>query len=261
MTEMMLSFDFDCPNKLRFDLSQVTGLVPTSMISLVDDWFMSAHESHESSESMIDSEVAETANMDAFDSVDRLKRDSVSPTVSSTKKVGHKRGRDDMDDSENSRNHYHTGYGHEGGPPARKMKNVNGLAVKLYKNTGVMSMNPARLAEKFHRQRVKNNLIALNNANVQILPETKKVQAQAKVSTQAEIAKENALAKERLNANKKNERKRAEIAAQVQKVSKPRVKKTHSVMAVRKWEAKSGKQYALLSGPEREIANEEISDI
>lgn len=255
MTEV-LSFNFDCP-KLRFDLSQVTGMALPASVSEVNSWFKVAHQSHESSESInVDSEENETydATEDVIDDMDRLRGASGSPTLSSSKSGTRKRGRD-ATESRCSIS--------DDDPPARKMKNVNGLAVKpYYQRSDVISMNPARLAEKFHRQRVKNNLTAINNANVQVLPETKKVQANAKVSTQAEIAKENAQAKQRLNAEKEKKRKEAEAAAQIQKanrIPKHKVKKTHSVMAVRKWEAKSGKQYALLSGPERDVANQEIS--
>lgn len=258
MTEI-LSFDFDCP-KLRFDLSQVVGstALPAS-VGEVDGWFMVAHRIHESNESVHgdgEENEAESSSEDAVDGMDRLKGASVSPTLSSSKKGGRKRVREEAED--------HEGMG-EDDPPARKMKNVDGLAAKpYYQRSGVISMNPAKLAEKFHKQRVKNNLTAMNNANVQVLPETKKVQASAKVSTQAEIARENAEAKQRLNADKEMKRKKADAAAQMQKanrISKQKVKKTHSVMAVRKWEAKSGKQYALLSGPAREVANQEISQM
>ena len=51
---------------------------------------------------------------------------------------------------------------------------------------------------------------------------------------------------------KKKKRKEAETAAQIQKANRiPTQGKEAPVMAVRKWEAKSGKQYALFSGPER----------
>ena len=63
MTEV-LSFDFDCPNKLRFDLSMVTGLVPTPRVSHVDDWFKVAHRSHESIESIVNVEETEVTYED-----------------------------------------------------------------------------------------------------------------------------------------------------------------------------------------------------
>lgn len=52
--------------------------------------------------------------------------------------------------------------------------------------------------------------------------------------------------------------KRAEVK-QIERSKARKSNKTHSVMAVRKWEMKTGKQYALLSSAEREAANAEIS--
>jgi hypothetical protein len=259
----VVSFDFDVPSKVHMDLTHMVGRVMLSSASSttaeVDKWFKVAHSLHDPNgvaDNTNDSPERNWGN-GSVDEVERLKSNSFSPTT--TKSSGRrKRSREEEEEKgANADNDIDL--------PTRKMKNVNGKAAQPYFHTNTM-VNKARLAEKFHQQRVKNNLIAMNNDNTQVLPELKsKVEANAKVQSQAEIAKANASAMQRVVAEKEKKRKEEQAVAALAKINHEKSKKhrvkSHSVMKVRKWEMKTGKQYATLGVAAREQANAEISNM
>ena len=261
----VVSFDFDVPSKVHMDLTHMVGRVMLSSASSttaeVDKWFKVAHSLHDPNGVVDNTNDGTERNWGngSVDEMERLKSNSFSPTTTTTKSSGRrKRSREEDEEEEGNA-------GNNINFPMRKMKNVNGEAAQHYFHTNT-KVNKARLAEKFHQQRVKNNLIAMNNDNTQVLPELKsKVEANAKVQSQAEIAKANASAMQRVVAEKEKKRKEEQAVAALAKINHEKSKKhrvkSHSVMKVRKWEMKTGKQYATLGVAAREQANAEISNM
>ena len=268
----VMMFDFDCLNKNRVDLSLAENLVHREALGVVDEWFRVAHLLHERNGVELLRAAAEAENkantVQEQQTVGSKVQVGLTRKAAVPKQSGVKRDRSVLYEQEQHQEEEVEVEGSAGLQSNALRRTASVKARKqASKREGSVLMNKVRIAEKFHKQIVKNNLTAVNNDNAQILPATKKVKANSTLPSQAEIAREAAAAKQKIAEDKLRKQeetkvaaaKRAEAKQAERSVSRKGGKKSLSVMAVRKWEQATGKQYALLGAIEREKANAEIA--